>query len=105
MLIQINDEFFNQESIKRIYFTNDTNGACDKVFMWIDFINGDITRPNNAFITNEIIYLRNKTSEEQYKTKKSLVSFLGRFFGKVGIKLTLNNPYEIGMDVYDWFGF
>ena len=95
MLIQVDDFLYNQNkiwciTIKESFVDKGYSGCY--LYIWTE--KGDY----NEF---EILSLRNKSVEEQYEAKKTLQSFLGQFFGKIGIKLTLNDPNKIGMDIYD----
>lgn len=95
MLINIDGTLFNQDKILSFDIFNDTDNVNDKVFLRLTFSSPEIV--HKEF---EIVSFRNVTDWKQYEEKERLRDFLCNYFGKRGIKLTLNDPNKIGCNYY-----
>ena len=99
MLIQIDDRMYSQDTVLEIGF--EESGSfykCSDDFCTYLTLT---TSVGNLVKKFEIKYLRNKSLEETYKAKQEIMSFLGTFFGKIGIKLILNDSNKISMNIFD----
>lgn len=99
MLIQINDRMYLQDTVLEIGF--EESGCfykCGDDFCTYLTLTTSIGNLVKKF---KIESLTNKSLDEVNKAKQSIMSFLGTFFGKVGIKLILNDPNKLGMNIFD----
>ena len=89
MLIQIGRKMYNQDHIISIVVDDNEEGDAT---LFVETDCGEDTFVIKHLVDNQ---------KERATGRLSIEKFLGQFFGKVGIKLTLNDPNKIGMDIYD----
>ena len=95
MLINIDGTLFNQDKINFFSFSTYTDKGYTGTYLTLDMCE------NHEQRRYEIKYLRNKNGDIVEDELKSLRSFLCDYFGKRGIKLTLNDPNKIERTIYD----
>ena len=96
MLIQVDNCLYNQDRILGISFSSMLKGTINPnhYYMHIQF-------DTNSYKDFEILSLYEEEPEVRYDKIQEIGRFLGKFFGKRGIKLTLSDPNKIGMTIYD----